>query len=151
MKIKVLNNYGGIYTKEQRILPGVYDADDPRLHGARAIAHMLEARHAVVVSDDTPLTDTVYTRPPDDFEFHNQIMALHGRPPVESPDTEALPDAIPQAGIRPSGDSPFDYDTLKNAELRDLLDQMGIAYGNRDNKAALIARLTGTDETDRDE
>jgi hypothetical protein len=52
MRIQVLINYGGRNTGEQRIKPGEYDADDPRVYG---IADYLVANgHARVIAVDPP-------------------------------------------------------------------------------------------------
>lgn len=54
--IRVLNNYGGRNTKEQRILPGDYSEDDPRLFGLAD--YLIENGHAVQVTDVAPPVST---------------------------------------------------------------------------------------------
>lgn len=51
MKINLLRNYGGWNTHEQRIEPGVYDADDGRLFGLAA--YLIENGHAVAVIEES--------------------------------------------------------------------------------------------------
>lgn len=52
MKIEVLENYGGQRTQERRVLPGVYDVDDPALFGVGE--YLLEVGKAVVIEADAP-------------------------------------------------------------------------------------------------
>ena len=48
MHIQVLHNYGGRLTQERRILPGVYEENDPRIFG---LAHYLvQNGHAIAIS-----------------------------------------------------------------------------------------------------
>lgn len=61
MKIKLLLNYGGWNTNERRILPGVYDSDDPALFGLAD--YLVENKHAVVVEDETPEITTTEDEP----------------------------------------------------------------------------------------
>ncbi len=52
MKIEVLENYGGQRTQERRVLPGVYNVDDPALFGVGE--YLLEVGKAIVIEADTP-------------------------------------------------------------------------------------------------
>jgi hypothetical protein len=57
VKIQLLHNYGGKLTNEQRILPAIYDGDDPALFG---LAHYLvETGHAIVISGERIQTEIV--------------------------------------------------------------------------------------------
>lgn len=56
MTIRVLHNYGGRNTKEQRILPGEYAIDDPALFGVAD--YLVENGHAVAVQSVKPETGT---------------------------------------------------------------------------------------------
>jgi hypothetical protein len=52
MKIQVLENYGGAATREYRVLPGVYEFDDPALMGAAQL--LLDLGKAVEVKSSVP-------------------------------------------------------------------------------------------------
>ena len=52
--IQVLENFGGKLTNEQRILPGVYADDDPRLFGC--VEYLLEHHKALRL--DEPKAET---------------------------------------------------------------------------------------------
>ena len=90
MKIKVLTNFGGVLTKELRILPGIYDEGDERLFGTAD--YLLEHGFAIAVREETPLTEFVQERPQEDFAFHNEIMAKKGRPENEVDSEPSEPD-----------------------------------------------------------
>lgn len=48
MHIQVLHNYGGRLTQERRILPGVYEENDPRIFGLAH--HLVQNGHAIAIS-----------------------------------------------------------------------------------------------------
>lgn len=59
-QIEVLYDFGGKETREQRIFPGVYAADDPRLLGLAD--YLVKAGHAVEIKldgDETGLSPVV--------------------------------------------------------------------------------------------
>jgi hypothetical protein len=53
MKIRVLENYGGRDTREYRILPGVYEENDPALMGVTQT--LLDLGKAEIVDDGDPV------------------------------------------------------------------------------------------------
>lgn len=52
MAVQVLHNYGGAPTGEQRILPGLYDENDPALFGVGD--YLVESGHAVRIKNQPP-------------------------------------------------------------------------------------------------
>lgn len=90
MKIKVLINFGGTLTKERRILPGIYEDNNPVLFGVAN--YLLEHGFAVPVDDGIPVTEFVETRPIEDNTFHNNIMKRKGRPIIPHAVTDAPKD-----------------------------------------------------------
>lgn len=99
MKIKVLINFGGTITKERRILPGIYEDNNPVLFGVAN--YLLEHGFAVPVEGATPTTEFTYTRPVEDNTFHNEIMKRKGRPVIphavtDAPEDTATEERTPQ-------------------------------------------------------
>lgn len=91
MKIKMLENYGGVRTNERRILPGVYDSNDARLFGLTEF--LLQTGKAIIVSTDEPLEVSEHQHDLPDGEpmatiSHDEVMKRKGRP-ISSPVEDA--------------------------------------------------------------
>lgn len=83
MRIKVLQNYGGVRTNEKRILPGVYESDDERLFGLSD--YLIDNGYATVVSEDESLETIDHVHDEIDGDVistleHDALMKRKGRP-----------------------------------------------------------------------
>lgn len=135
--IQVLVNYGGALTNEQRILPGVYDADDPRLFGLAD--HLVEAGHAIEIDE---WFGAHLAPEPEPAEWntlaHQEWAALEGYAPEPEPAAES---------------ELVDYETFTVEQLRALCVERGIdldaltgsGKDGRLLKADLVAVLAGDD------
>lgn len=64
MRIQLNHNYRGLYTDNQWIVEGVYEDDDPGLHGLAD--YLIENGHAVALDDPPPPADDPAEPPADD-------------------------------------------------------------------------------------
>lgn len=104
MKIQVLHNYGGKLTKEQRILPAIYDTTDERLFGLAD--YLVINRHAIIVEYDTAWTGTVSSFTSVDTQFVDNALT------VTTQEGNTIPDTVLETP---------DYEALTLDELRHLL------------------------------
>lgn len=117
MHIRVLRDFGGRLTNEQRILPGDYALDDPALLGVGQ--YLLDNGFAAAldpIPESAPVDAGVVDEIPDGAV-------------VTSQEAEA-PDDAPQG---------VDYAAMTIAELKALLDERGIDYGDARRKDDYVA------------
>ena len=69
MRIRVLENYGGVRTDGRRILPGEYELNDPALF--KCAGHLVEEGVAVVVEDE-PIEEFIFEAAPDEPEVKDE-------------------------------------------------------------------------------
>lgn len=127
MRIKVLREFSGRITREQRIYPGEYTLDDPALFGAGQ--YLLDNDFA----EQIPLTR-------EDPEFHEFIAEVTAHMHQDDDEDIEVAGEVADEPVDVSNEAAVvDYSDFTIAELKDLLDERGIDYSDAKRKDDYIA------------
>lgn len=130
--IRLLRDYAGRRTNEQRILPGVYAADDPALFGQAE--YLVENGHAVF-TDEPPVKSVVM-----DTVTAVQVVSIDGR------DVKVLPHDAPPEMVQEhypqtvkQTDEPGEPKSLEESwtlkDMQAFAGEFGIDLGNSTRKS----------------